>query len=223
MGRTYQLPKQPMVLENKTDCQALIKELTDDLVWENAGRYDLLHGAMHKATRIVTNLQYGSDDTNLYFKIGLNTNSVTPYHKVAFYFCTPGKTRHNSPIRLKVDGHVSQTQKFLYAYEIKLQNFAQDSEPEVRAAEALPEFLWLARDDFQLTCVKTTEDEMLLAVPFEKLNTWHSEALSFCFISALEDTVDECHPYDTLLTLERYPINVPQMPSGNIQKELQSS
>lgn len=206
MGRTYLPPKQAMVMENLTDRELLKTALSDEATWEFAGQYDLLHGAMHKATRIVTSLHYGSDTQNMYFKIGLNANSVSAHHKVAFYFCATSKTRHNSPIRLKVDGSVSQTQKYLYAYEIKLQNFADNTSPEVRVAEALPDYLWQARDDFQLMCFKPTETEIILVVPFEKLNTWPTESLTFSFISALEDTVDECHPYDNLLHLKRYAV-----------------
>ncbi len=170
--------------------------------WDLAGCFDLVHGAMHRGTRILKKVYFGSDHQRLYLRFIVNTEAVSPYHEVYLYFCTPGKTRHNSPIRMKsLSGHTAATQRFHYAYEIQLGPLLPN-QLSVTAAEAMADHLWFQRSDLQ--CEAVMGDVLDVAIPLDKLNTHAEDYIQFSVALVQGGVIEEFQPETFVLSLKRY-------------------
>ncbi len=187
--------------------------------WAFSGSYDLTHGAMHRGTRILQKVYFGSDDEKAYLRFELNHDVLTPYHELFIYLCTPGKTRHNSPVRIKTaSGHTVHTQRFHYAYEIQVSNLIPES-VRVTAAEALPDYLWCNRTD--LVSGAVFEDVLDLSVRFDTCHVPSQEYLQFGIALVQGGILDEFQPADYSLYLERqaHAVTLNSVASGFIQRK----
>jgi alpha-amylase/alpha-mannosidase (GH57 family) len=202
-------PKGPMPYLDTTHCvpnSELLSDTNSDF-WSNAGHYDLTHGAMYKATRIIRRVLYGSNDQHVFLKFDLNTTALHDDHQIALYICTPGKTRHNSPMRYRLldapgGSSILETQTYLYAYECVIDELSKDT-PRLRWSEALPYFLWHRRPDINISYCRS-ENSLALFIPFNEIGVDDREHIDFSFALGYEGDIDEFHPNTQLLRLERY-------------------
>jgi len=169
--------------------------------WKAAGSLDLTHGAMNRATRILNKVLFGSDQTSAYFRFDLNAEALSPYHEIYVYCCTPGKTRHNSPIRIKsAGGHTVLTQRYHYAYEIQLSRLLP-GQVMVSCAEALPDHLWMHHTD--LVSAIAYEDILDISVNLEAMQIGPGELLQFTVALVQGEVLEEIHPTSSVIPLER--------------------
>ena len=214
LGRSYTPPVGPVfpMLTSDKNQQSLKKVLFESCHWEFAGQYDLAHGAMHKATRLVKTLQYGCDHEAIYLRIKLNSNALLgceATQRLVFYFCTIGHTRFNSAIRYKTANEkLVQSMKWLYAYECEVSHL-ESTTPSMRWAESLPDFLWQVRSDIRTLCFHE-QSELILVIPFDALGISAQQKVGFVMMNALDGVIDEFHPGHELLVLERYNAEVVQ-------------
>lgn len=171
--------------------------------WAGSGRFDLAmgEGAMHRGDRLATCLYYGTDDEWLYMRFNLQKDLLKPTHRLAIYLCNNGKTRYNSPVRLKArPGMVVPTQTYLYAYEIEITDL-QSPKPKVATAESIRDHLWMDRPDMM---VDLAMDEILeIAVPLNQINTYPGDSLGIAVAVADLDVILDFVPPHTLLPLHR--------------------
>ncbi len=217
MGRPVMMPQKPIspMINGKEDSQ-------DD--WQHAGYFDLTHGAMHRSTRIVNKVFFGSDDQNGYVRFELNPDAITPYHEIYLYFCTPGKTRHNSPVRIKAaSGKTVSTQRYHYAYEIQLSQLLP-GKLIAQAAEALPDHLWYSRSD--IVTASAIGDLLEIVFSFQSMDVHPEEYLQFAVAMVQGDVLEEFEPENFMLSLQRYDAEACQSSKDSTaeeQKEMSSS
>lgn len=170
--------------------------------WDLAGSFDLTYGAMHQASRLLKKIYYGTDTDAAYMRFDLNPDVLTPHHEIFVYFITPGKTRHNSPIRIKGGtGQTVATQRYLYAYEIQLGNLVPGP-VNVSAAEALPDHLWYHRSDIVR---KAVYDEVLeVALDLNHLHIQRQEMLQFAVAVVHGGILEDFQPEKFVLSVKRY-------------------
>jgi len=170
--------------------------------WGCAGCLDLTHGAMHRDTRVLKKVWFGSDSEQFYLRFAVNHDALTPYHEVFVYMITPGKTRFNSPIRIKsASPQTVPTQRYYYAYEVQLLPISAD-EVIATGAEAVEGHLWLARPDLIQAVVF---DEVLeFAIPFNAVNTHPDETVQLVVATAQGGVLDEFQPERYILSVERF-------------------
>lgn len=219
MGAPAAKPKGPLPLLDLSE-SIPHEEVCNLDFWADAGQYDLSHGAMYKATRIIHRVHYGSNSQYAMLQFELNPAGMHEHHQLALYFCTPGKTRHNSPMRYRLmgggGGHTTESaildsQTYLYAYECIIDHLSQPGAhpPRLRWSEALPHFLWQRRPDLKtLSC--RDENKLTLFIPFDSLGIRDHDHLEFSFALASEGDIDEFHPERQLLQLVRYPATIIQ-------------
>ncbi len=209
MGRPVSLPIGPMT-------PALTGRLDNEDAWERAGCFDMSHGAMHRATRVLKKVYFGSDEAHCYLRFYLNREAITPHHEIFLYFCLPGKTRHNSPVRIKsASGHVANTQRYHYAYEVQIGNLYPEK-LNVSAAEALPDHLWCHRPD--VVAGAAIGETLDLALSFDQLGIHPEEVLQFTVAVVQGDILDELQPENYVLSVQRYPAYA--LASGATYKKL---
>ncbi|MCA9842469.1 MAG: glycoside hydrolase [Cyanobacteria bacterium HKST-UBA03] len=175
--------------------------------WERGGLYLLSQsqgGAMHNNNAVINRLRYGSDHQYAYFRFELNPANLTDFHSLHLYFCTPGKLRYNSPIRLK--SHVGQaqgTQRYLYGYEIGFSNLkhamGSGAAPDIHSAEAIADHLWVNRPDIAVQAVYG--DVLDCAIPLRAFGLHPGEYLQFALAVGQLDCLDLLEPSHQLLAL----------------------
>lgn len=174
--------------------------------WDGAGHLDLSHGdgAMHRGDRLVSSLYYGMDEAWAYLRLDLQRDLLKPGHRVVVYTYTPGKPRHNSPLRFKIPPGSARplpvTQTYLYAYEIQILHLQGDTHT-VSVAEALPDHLWGDRPDVQVSTALA--DVLELALPFDALGVGPGEALGFTLAVMDQDVLAEWPLQGELLEVTR--------------------
>lgn len=194
MGRPVVMPSGPIspritgIAENRQE-------------WRHAGHFDLTHGAMHRSTRILKKVYFGCDESAFYIRFDLNTAPILPSHEIFLYFCTPGKTRHNSPVRVKsASGSTFITQRYSYAYEIALGQLFP-GKMTASSAEALPDHLWYNRPD--MIEAIAYENILEMAVSFDRLNVYPGEYLQFSLALTQGGVLEEFQPASYLLSIQR--------------------
>lgn len=195
MGRPVTMPTGPITPQITGKAETF-----DD--WQHAGCFDLTHGAMHRATRILNKVYFGSDTECCYIRFDLNKETLTPYHELFLYCCTPGKTRHNSPVRVKgASGRTVSTQRYHYGYEIQLSELTP-GQLRIASAEALPDHLWYHRPD--LVKEAKYEEVLEIAIPFDRMNIHAEEYLQVGIALVQGGILEEYQPEHFLLSVQRY-------------------
>jgi alpha-amylase/alpha-mannosidase (GH57 family) len=176
--------------------------------WHGAGSYENTTGAMHQGSQILKKFRFGADQRALYLRLHLNFNTLLqPNQALVIYFCTPGKTRHNSPMRVIAQtDDLAVTQRYHYAFELTLNDLASlnhNKKPRLRFCEAIPDFLWKERRDVLIA----TEivDVIDLEIPFSALNIYALDMVQFS-VGVLQDGVmTDIYPV-------HYPLSVQCLP-----------
>lgn len=171
----------------------------DYVGWESSGILELAGGAMHDGRRILHKVLYGSDENNLYMRLVLHPERITPHHELALYICTPGKTRHNSPVRGKLSAwSQATTLKFLYAYEVRIGNLSKPDQLDIRCAQALSDYLWQDLPEMNVKAVFGNSID--IAIPFDAMHSGPGEYIQCCFATLQGDVIE-------LFTPEHFPIS----------------
>lgn len=204
----FNTPLSPMNGRKVAVPEKIIRPTVDGLLtsldeWDGAGRLDLScgEGAMHRGDRLVTCVHYGYDEEWVYLRFDIQHDLLKPSNRIAVYVCNAGKTRHNSPIRLKArQSLMVLTQTYLYAYEFQVADL-QSPACRVQAAEAIHDYLWVDRAEMPVTVVM--QDLLEMAIPFSSLNTEPGEAVELAVVVVDHEVVIDFVPQDSLLSLRR--------------------
>jgi alpha-amylase/alpha-mannosidase (GH57 family) len=192
----------PLVMPTAAIKPPITGNIKDTAGWQDAGRMEIRHGAMHRSSQILQKLLFGSDAQHLYLRLDFNLTAITPYHEVFLYICIPGKTRHNSPIRLKgTTGQTVATQRYHYAYEIQIQSLHSPQQTRFSVAEALPDHLWMDRPDLLLTMA--FQDVLDLGIPFDALDLSPGGYLQMAVAVAQGGIMNIIQPHHFLLAIDR--------------------
>lgn len=171
--------------------------------WENAGFIFVPDGPTSNISRLIKNIHFGYDDTNLYFRFELNKNSIKMNwtnieNQIAIYFSNEKADKFSSIRFINKNDNIYPILKNQFSNEVR---FVFDNQKVSRLYfnKAISWGLWnqlLAKSS-----KITYKDVIELKISLDDLDI-SSGNFSFFIIDATNELINEVYPQDVMINLK---------------------
>jgi hypothetical protein len=175
--------------------------------WIFSDNIDLIDGPVFQDSKLFDNINYGFDNDNLYFKLGINPtfkendDKKPKFYQFYIYMRAVNKKQNLSSVRV-----VNKTEaifpilKAKYHNELVLTLYDNNVYPSI-LSKSMSDNLWTIVDSQGLNISQS--EKIDICIPFDDIDIEHGEELEFFFLIANSGLRSAFMPKDTPLIIKR--------------------